>query len=33
MFIREEKYNESSINLLKNSGINFDRLEKEGIEH
>ena len=33
VLIREEKFNESSINLLKNSGIDFDRLESQGIDH
>jgi CCR4-NOT transcription complex subunit 7/8 len=33
VFNREEKFNNSSINLLKNSGIDFDKLEKFGIDH
>lgn len=33
LHFRNEKWNESSINLLKNSGINFDILQAKGIDH
>ena len=31
--IEKDKYSEESLNLLINSGINFDKLKKNGIEH
>ena len=31
--LEKEKYSEESINLLKNSGIDFENLKKNGIEH
>ena len=31
--LENDKYSEESINLLKNSGIDFDNLKKNGIEH
>ena len=33
MYIRKELWNQSSINLLINSGINFDKLSLSGIDH
>lgn len=33
VLIRVEKWNQSSINLLMNSGINFDKLALRGIDH
>ena len=31
--LEEDIYNEESVNLLKNSGINFEKLKKNGIKH
>lgn len=32
-YLSKEKWNQSSINLLMNSGIDFDKLKAKGIDH